>query len=214
MQICSRQHWRIGNLGRVFLIAVAGLAWAGTALADKEAGNRAHVAAGPYGRCYAKSVPRHIRDPGDEPRQQGRTEVYQVGDPEDVLLWKYDWFSQRLFIRCIPGSGTLVVRVGPWHRGHYPQADHLAIAFYRDGKLIKRYSTLDIAGGERAAQGAFSKFKNFSTSVSHYSVFAARPALAKDTGTVGATSREDWVIKATTVDKRVLVFDIDTGELR
>lgn len=210
----SRRHWSIGNLGRALLIALAGLACASPVSADQEASNVAHVAAGPYGRCYAKSVPRHLYDPEGGPRQQGRTEIYQVGDPEDVLLRKYDWFSQTLFVRCRPGSGTVVVRVGPWHRGRDPRADHLAIAFYQDGRLIRRHSTLDIAGGERAEQGAFSKFKNVSASVSHYSVFASWPELTKITETVGSIFKEDWVIKATTVDGRVLVFDIETGELR
>jgi len=196
------------------LTALAVLAWANTALADQEASNVAHVVAGPYGRCYAKSVPRHLYDPADEPRQQGRTEVYRVGDSEDVLLRKYDWFSQTLFVRCRPGSGTVVVRVGPWHRGHDPSADHLAVAFYRDGRLIRRYSTLDIAGGEKAEQGAFSKYRNVSASVSHYSVFASWPALTKVTETLGSAFKEEWTVKAKTVDGRNLTFDIETGELR
>ncbi len=201
-------------LGRALLVALAGLACASTALADQEASNVAHVAAGPYGRCYAKSVPRHVYDPAGGPRQQGRTEIYQVGDLEDVLVRKYDWFSQALFVRCRPGNGTVVVRVGPWQRGHDPRADHLALAFYQDGKLIRRYSTLDIAGSERAEPGAFSRYRNVSASVSHYTVFDSGPALTKITETIGATFKEDWVIEATTIDGRVLVFDLETGELR
>ena len=40
------------------------------------------------------------------------------------------------------------------------------------------------------------------------------PALTKVTETVGSTFKEDWVVEATTVDGRHLVFDIETGELR
>jgi hypothetical protein len=210
--LCKRRKLR--KSGRVLLIALAGFAFDGSALADQEASNVAHVAAGPYGRCYAKSVPRHTYDPEGGPRQQGRTAVYQVADTEDVLVQRYDWFSQVLFVRCRPGKGTILVRVGPWHRGHNPRADHLAIAFYQDGKRIKRYSTLDIAGGEKAAKGAFSAYKNVSASVSHYTVFVSSPTLTKVTKTVGASREEDWVIKATTIDGRVLVFDLETGELR
>jgi hypothetical protein len=46
--------------------------------ADNEASNVSHVAAGPYGRCYAKSVPDHLYDPVDEPRQQGRTNAILI----------------------------------------------------------------------------------------------------------------------------------------
>ncbi len=199
---------------RALLIAMAGLAWASPASADQEASNVPHVVAGPYGRCYAKSVPMHIYDPESGPRQQGRTEIYRVGDPEDVLVRRYEWFSQVLFVRCRPGSEPIVIRVGPWHRGHNPRSDHLAVAFYQGGRLIKRYSTLDIAGDERAEGVAFSKSKNVSTSVSHYTVFVSGPELTKMTEQVGSTLEEDWVIKATTLDGRVLVFDTATGEIR
>lgn len=200
--------------GQVLLITLAGLAWASSALADEEASNVAHVVAGPFGRCYAKSVPSHIYDPDGEPRQLGRTEIYQVGDSEDVLVRKYDWFSQVLFVRCRPGSDTLVVRVGPWQRGHNPSADHLAIAFYRGGRETRQYSTLDIAGDEKAETGAFSKYKNVSASVSHYTVFASEPEMVKITSNVGPVFKEDWVIEATTIDGRTLVFDTASGELR
>ena len=68
---------------------------------------------------------------------------------ENIPVQQFGWFSQQLFVRCGPGDDISVVRVGPWHRGHNPGTDHLAIAFYKGAKLLKRYSTLDIAGGER-----------------------------------------------------------------
>ncbi len=208
------KHRKMRNSGRVLWIALAGLVFASSAQADQEASNVAHVVAGPYGRCYAKSIPKHIYDPEGEPRQQGRTEIYRVEDAQDVLMRQYDWFSQTLFVRCRPAGETVVVRVGPWHRGHNPHADHLAIAFYQGGRLIRRYSTLDIAGDEMAQEGAFSRYKNVSASVSHYNVFESWPKSVKITENVGAIFKEDWVIEATTIDGRVLVFDMATGEFR
>lgn len=202
------------NLSRVLLIVLALSVFARSAVADDEASNVAHVVAEPYGRCYAKSVPEHIYDPAGGPRQQGHTEIYQVGETEDVLQEQYDWFSQILYVRCRPGSDSLIVRLGPWHRGHDPRADHLAIAFYEGERLIKQYSTLDIAGDEQAEEGAISRYKNASASVSHYTVFASSPELTKITENVGSTFTEDWVIEATTIDGRVLVFDMATGQFR
>ena len=204
----------MSTMGRALLIALAGLLFAGSAAADQEASNYPHVVASPSGRCYAKSVPRHLYDPQGEPRQRGRTEIYQVADAEDVLVRHYDWFSQVLFVRCQPGSEAVVVRVGPWQRGHYPRADHLAIAFYQGGRLIKGYSTLDIAGDQMAEEGAFSNYRNVSASMSHYSVFTLWPEWTRITENVGSTFTDDWVIKATTVDGRALVFDGATGEPR
>jgi hypothetical protein len=199
---------------RRFLIAIAGLACASPAWADQEASNYPHVVAGPYGRCYAKSVPDHLYDPSDGPRQQGLTEVYRVGPRDDVLLHRFDWFSQGLFVRCRPGRDTLVVRLGPWHRGHDPRPDHLAIAFYESGKLLKSYSTLDIAGDAPAEEGSLSKYRNVAASVSHYTVFASGPQMARVTTTAGGVFQDDWVIRATTLDGRALTFDVASGELR
>jgi len=107
-----------------------------------------------------------------------------------------------------------VVRVGPWSRGHHPSADHLAIAFYQAGQLIRRYSTLDIVGDDKSGKVDVSDDKKVSASESHYTVFASGPTLAKITKSVGLIFKEHWVIEATTIDGRVLVFDMATGELR
>ena len=202
---------RRATLGLALLTA---LAWASPANADEEVGNVAHIADGPYGRCYARSVPLHGQDPMGAPRQQGHTEVYAVGDAEDVLVQRYDWFSQTLFLLCRPGTEILLVRVGPWHRGHDPQPDHLAIAFYRGGQLVRRYSTQDIAGNARSENGGLSAHANVSASVSHYRVFDAGPEMVSMLIGDGPTLREEWVITATTVDGRVLEFDMATGNLR
>jgi hypothetical protein len=196
------------------LVALAGLAWPSSALPDQEASNIAHVAAGPYGRCYAKSVPAHVYDPDGEPRQQGHTRIYRVNNSEDVLIHQFDWFSQKIFLKCGISDDTVVIRVGALHRGHNPRADHLAIAFYKGGKLLKRYSTLEIAGGKKAIGGGLSRYGNVSTSVSHYTVFASEPEMVKMTKSVGPVFQDNWVIKAKTVDGRSLVFDIATGKAR
>jgi hypothetical protein len=211
------EHWQLRRPGHVLAITlttIAGFAFANPALADEEASNVAHVVAGPYGRCYAKSVPAHIYDPDGEPRQQGHTTLYRVGDAHDVVEHRFDWFSQKLFLRCSPANDTLVVRTGPWHRGHDSSADHLAIAFYKGGILLRRYSTLDIADGEKAKDGGFSKYANVSASVSHYTVFEREPEIVKVTTNVGPVFTENWIIKATTVDGRALVFDMTSGELQ
>ena len=205
---------KLPKLHRLLLIALLGITIASPALADQEASNVAHVTAGPYGRCYAKSVPAFAYDPEGEARQQGVTKVYRVTDGEDVLVNVYDWFSQQLFVRCSLTDDTVVVRTGPWQRGQDPQADHLAIAFYSGGKLVKSYSTLDIAGDEQATDGGISKYKNVSASVSHYTVFASGPERIKITTLEGPVYFVGWQIVATTIDGRPLTFDMETGEVR
>ena len=197
------------SISAIFLIL---LVWTSPSLADQEASNVAHVAAGTHGRCYAKSVPTHIYDPGQGPRQQGRTTVFRVGEKSDEPAHTYDWFSQVIFVRCGFGDDINLVRVGPWHRGHNPQSDHLAIAFYRGGELLKSYSTLDIAGAEKAQENGLSKYQNVSVSVSHYTVFETGPTMIRVTDSEGSSFEDDWVIRAKTVDGRQLIFDMATGD--
>lgn len=191
---------------RTAAIAVM-LAIAGPATADQEAGNAAHVAAGPYGRCYAKSVPDHLYDPEDGPRQQGRTTLYRVtGAATDEAVHTYPWFSQSLHVLCGWQDDDMIVRLGPWHRGHEARADHLAIAFYRGGQLLRSYSTLEIAGQPEGASAV-------SASVSHYTVFSEPPRLVQQITEDNAIFRESWIVEAKTVNGRTLRFDPQTGAL-
>ena len=104
-----------------------------------------------------------------------------------------------------------VVRVGPWHRGHNPHADHLAIAFYKGGTLLRSYSTLNIVGDERAASGGLSEYRNVSASESHYTVFEKEPKTVSVTSSRGPVFTERWIVTVATVDGRALAFDVATG---
>lgn len=196
---------------RLIASALALLFSASPVLADQEAPNTTHVVSGPHGGCYAKSVPAHARDPEGEPRQQGRTSVYRVADGADELIHEYDWFGQTLHVLCGQPEETIVVRLGPWHRGHDPEAGHLAVAFYKGGEPVRSYSTLDIAGADAAGSGL--DHPNVSASVSHYTVFRGLPKMVREVEAEGVVFREFWVLEARTVDGRVLRFDPATGEL-
>ena len=172
------------------------------AFADEEASNWSHVVADQWGACYAKSVPKYDTDPYDKPRQQGETRVYRVEKTKDILLHSYDWFAQNLFIDCSNDVAS-VVRLGPWHRGHKPVKGDLALAFYRDGKLLKSYSTLDVMGNEQVE-----------FSVSHYRVFEEPPQMKWE----GAEEEQPWgwgrfVVEAIKVNGQPIKFDVSTGEI-
>ena len=166
--------------------------------ADQEAGNRPHVVAGRWGSCYARSVPQ------DRYGTRGLTDVFRVGrQPEDdVKLASYPFFTQRLFLDCnVAGTagrqGPALVQLGPWARGHRPDAETLAIAFHYDGRELRRYSTLEISGGRP---------EGVSCSVSHYDVFGPAEGFRRV-----EDNRTLFVL--TTVDGRELRFDAATGAL-
>jgi hypothetical protein len=168
---------------------------ASSARADQEASNRPVVVASTYGNCYAKSVP--SSDYGND----GQTRVYAVEAGADRLVATYDWFANTLRLECnVEGTsgavGTSVVAFGPWPRGHEASKETLALAFYWNGKLLRRYSTLDIAG----------RPNNVSSSVSHYSVIDE---------IIGYqwTSGNRYAFAVRTTDGRLLKFDAGTGKI-
>jgi hypothetical protein len=108
--------------------------------------------------------------------------------------------AKELYLQChtqLPGgrSATSVVQLGPWARGQKASRDDLALAFYAGGALLRRYSTLDIAGSP----------DRVSASVSHYRV------IARVDGYVPNGSRSAFAI--VTEDGRRLLFDPATGDL-
>lgn len=161
--------------------------------ADEEAGNLPHVQSDSWGRCYAKSVP------SDTYGEAGTTRVYEVTAAEDRLLASYGWFSQQIFLQCNMSnngdSGVSVVQIGPWPRGHAASADHLALAFYFNDRLLKRYSTLDIAG----------RPDNVQSSVSHYTVIERIDGYRWIDG-------DRYAFDLRTSDGRTLSFDPTTGQ--
>jgi hypothetical protein len=158
-------------------------------MADRESQNKPFVVVSEHGECYGKSTP-------DEPYgEKGTTRIFRVENGPDSLLQTYSWFAREFYIDCGlgAGSGVSVVQLGPWARGQAADQGTLAIAFYLNGHLLKRYSTLDIAGSP----------DNVRRSVAHYQVFE------KVLGYRWGTGRQRFVVR--TVDNRTLVFDPELG---
>ena len=165
-----------------------------SALADEEASNWPIVQSAEYGRCYLKSVP------SESYGSKGQTYVYSVTAQADQLLVTYPWYSNQIWLHCAvsngkSATGISVVRRGPWSRGRRASAQDLALAFAFNGKEVKRYSSLDLAG----------KPDNVSASVSHYTV------IEKVLGYRWINSNF-YVFEILLIDGRKLAFDPTTGE--
>jgi len=174
-------------------ILIALMALAVPVSADEEAANAPYVAVDASGRCYAKSVS------ADSYGSAGITRVYRVTGGADTLLETYPWYAQRIYLQCnTPGvkGGVSIVQFGPWARGRQATTNQLAVAFHANGRLLRSYSTLDIAGSP----------DNVSASVSHYQVFQAVEGYVYES----ATSTR---FRLTTTDGRQLTFDPATGSL-
>ena len=206
----AKRVWRVSCVAVAGWLALTG----GTATADDEMSNVAHVAAGPSGRCYARSVPKHVYDPDDD-RQAGTTSLFTVKDTGDTLARHYDWFSQQLLVLCdLPfPERSILVRVGPWPRGDAPRADHLALAFYASGRLVKRYATKDIVDIVAKRPACPNDVPPFLRSVSHYSVLGVEPRLEAVTANEGPVFHARWRVRTSDLCGRPLLFDPASGEL-
>jgi hypothetical protein len=178
----------------VWLVASPALLGAAPAV-DDVASNVTYVSASTSGRCYARSVPK-VRYGAT-----GVTRIYAVGDERDALLGTYAWYSRRVYLECsVAGAaGTThpsVIRVSDLLPGRRANREDLAIAFYYNGRLARRYSTLELAGSaDRVARGR-----------SHYRVIERVAGFAATTG-------NRFVFTLRTSDGRTLAFDPTTGAL-
>jgi len=175
---------------RVFLfITLVVIITHGKALGDSEFPNLHHVKSGRQGMVYAKSVPSECYG------MKGVTKVFVVGSKEDKLVQTFNWFSNPIYLLST-GPGISVVRFGPWMRGRRASAEDFAIGFYLNGKVLKEYTTLDIAGSP----------ENVSWSESHYRVF--RSILG-----YRFTDKNSWVFDVVLIDGTKIVFDTRTGKM-
>jgi len=190
-----------------FCLIVICLLMAGQVFADSEAPAEAYVKGSetpPYpayqrGRIYARCIPGDFLS-GSE--SGAKTYIYEVAKEGDKLLYSYDWYDEVfLFDDHYSYEPFLsIVRVGPHHpRGHVPREDQLAIAFYKDGKELSKYSALDIVRLCHKDPDSVPK------SVGHYSLIESIEGF-KEIG------RDDiFDIKA--YDGQILSFDIRTGKV-
>ena len=155
---------------------------------DEEASNGAYVVVSSGGQFYARCIP------AESYGLKGRTEIYEVGQ-KDRLLHTYDWYSTQTFLEGWHGGSVYAVEMGPWHRGNRATKDELALAIYKDGALLKKYSTLDIAGTP----------ENVSSSISHYVVFRKLEGFRADLGGFSYFRTE-------ATDGRELVFNLENGQ--
>lgn len=134
---------------------------------------------------------------------KGVTEIYLARKEGDRLLHTYEMYSRQIYLAGLSGRRPTVYAVltGPWPRGHQASAGHLALAFYKNDRLLRSYSTLDLAGAP----------ENVTASIGHYRV------IKWNLGTGGGFHRiagsNDFVFEIETVDGRHLRFDAGTGRL-
>ncbi|HSI08667.1 MAG: hypothetical protein ACAH89_07095 [Rariglobus sp.] len=171
-----------------YLIHLLLLIWVTTSVrADQEAGNSLVVRAGEYGGLYAKSIP------AERHGSKGETRVYYAQAETDQLQFTLPWYASQFYLQGT-AWGVSVIRCGPWPRGREASDKDLAIEFYLSEKLLKSYSTLDLAGTKN----------NVMASVSHYNVI-------KQIKGYRWVRSNDHAFDVLLQDGRLISFDVNTG---
>ena len=168
----------------------------GPAPLDSEAAPRPYVVTSWSGSFFFKMTP----DPSAPAnREKGLGFAYKVTPGQtDELLWQTNgWYS---FSVWLSDDGVYLVRVGNWPRGDKPTDSDLAVAFYKSGELLKKYSTADLIKDP----------SRIAPSVSHYDFLAAPfPDFAEQP----TVPRDKLTFRLRTVDAIEYLFDARTGEL-
>jgi hypothetical protein len=157
--------------------------------ADEEIASHPYLIQSINGKYYFKMVPTKGKYIGD---RKGIGYAYEISaDSCDKILWKVsDWYSFKTFLSH---DGVYLIRLGNWPRGNKPSKEDLAIAFYKNGKLLKPYSTLEIITDEN----------NIGKTKSHYKYMK---------GDAGFIQPYEYKFEITTIDNYVYVFNAKTGK--
>ncbi len=123
-----------------------------------------YITVAPDRKHYARCIP----EKPDNQSEAGKTLVFLATPTGDKLIHEFDWYSPNIFI----GYRASIVRLGPLYRGKAASPDHLAISFYdQAGKLLKRYSTLDLAGRPENVSASTSRYTVIKETVGLVSVY-------------------------------------------
>lgn len=126
---------------RLLLLLVLGLATT-TLLADSPARPIPYVATSAEGgsRFYFRMSP-DLRDPSNETKASGVAYEIQPNGKDKVLWRTSGWYSFNVFLSW---NAEYLAALGPWNEGREPKKEDVAITFFRNGKLLKQYSTVDL----------------------------------------------------------------------
>lgn len=165
---------------------------------------RAFITASRSGRYFFKMVP-------GSPAHGEAFEVQADGVLQE--LWKVTgWYARQLYLA---EDGRTLVRVQPSVPGSAVAKTDLAIAFYKDGELVREYHTADLVkkpGAVRRGNGS-------------YLWLAPAWVTATDSRQANGTSRVErdpdaepmldtaGIFKLKTIDQIVYQFEASTGKL-
>ncbi len=156
--------------------------------------------------CFCM-VPRQYSEPDRKVIREPYGILYRLtraGKMEEVYRTE-GWYSFKVYVSA---DGRYLVEMGPWNSGSEVSEKHLAVAFHKDGKLLKSYSTAKLIKDQEQLE----------YSTSHYRWLAPGFYQSKGLTKIQEAALEpqlDYHNKFTlhTLDGWTYVFDATTGEI-
>lgn len=139
-------------LGKLVIICIL-LTFAPIAWTDMEAPYESYGITSSYGNYYYKMIPDR---PYDSESGSGICYKAIFGIPYKNLWKTNGWYARETYLS---NDGKYLVRVAPWHSGIRPNDSDVGVAFYKEGKLIKSYSTNILVKDKRKALLTASHYK-------------------------------------------------------
>jgi len=140
-------------------------------------------------------VPPRFRESDYEMLEKPYGVLYQP-QPDGTFkeLWKVKgWYSHEVYLTY---DAKYLVRMGPWQTGIGPTKHHLAVAFYAEGKLLKKFSVARLIKDD----------SKVSRSTSHYD-------WRLDGDGFPYLSPGGYLFRVRTVENRVFNFSVTDGNL-
>ena len=157
-----------------------------TGYADSIAPNREYTASSDNRRFYITMVP-------SEPyEQKGSGQAFEAGKQPAAVVWEVDWFARKVFLA---NDGSHLVRKGPW--ASKLDLSDLAVAFYRNGSLLKEYAVVDLLNNPHTIM----------RTASHYFW------LSQDRNKLFGFIEDNTTFTLTTIEEKTYLFDVETGEI-
>ena len=184
------------------LITVLGVA-AQNVYADSPRTPFPYVVTAGDGIVYFRMFPRP--HPGNH--SDGFGIAYRIRDNgSDLELWRTQgWYFTEVFLSK---DGDFLVAMGPWNGGSEPRKEDLALAFYREGKPIKQYSTADLVKDKSKVRKSLSHYTWLARDAELIKPYSERDPEAE----LRAFSNDIFRLK--TCDGLVYFFDMTTGEIK
>lgn len=164
-------------------------------LADTPADPYAYVTSTDSGKYFASVVPALMKEPHwDVVLREAYISIKECQDDGSFKeLWRIkDFYSFRVFLSS---DAKFLVAIGPWNMGDKPSKEDIALSFYKEGKLMRNFSTAEIIDDPAKV----------SVSVSHYQW--------QDYSDPQYPRLEDHLFEIKTTEGRVVAFGMTDDEI-